>query len=155
MTDDLPVPHSFLAQSVVPLYIGGVETLACDGGTMDVVYPATGTPTARVAKATAPDVDKAVAAATRAQTGWARLSPRARSRLLEDLATALEVHAADAALMEVRQTGKTITEAQGDVSRAIDGLRYYAAAALMNRGETIEVDEHRRAQTIREPIGVI
>jgi acyl-CoA reductase-like NAD-dependent aldehyde dehydrogenase len=113
--------------------------------------------TAKVARAGLTEAQAAVDAAHRAQTEgpWGRMSGRERGRMLERLAAALEASADDFAMLELLQTGKPITEARGDVSRAIDGLRFYAAAALMNRGETIEVDSHRRAQTIREPIGVI
>lgn len=150
-----PALQSFLAREVIPLHIDGADVPASDGGFMDVLYPATGEIAACVARASIPDVNAAVAAAAGAQAGWAQLGARRRSMMLHDLARALEERSDVAALLEVRQTGKTITEAEGDVSRAIDGLRFYAAAALMNRGETIEVDAHRRAQTIREPIGVI
>ncbi len=149
--------ESFLARPVIPLHIDGNSVFAADGATMPVIYPATGTVTAVVARASVADAEAAVSAAHTAQVigPWSRTSGRDRSRLLEMLADRLASHAEDFATLEVRQTGKTITEARGDVSRAIDGLRFYSAAALMNRGETIEVDRHRRAQTIREPIGVV
>lgn len=147
----------FLAGPVIPLHIDGKPTFGAEGATMPVVYPATGDVTAVVARASVADAETAVMAAHTAQTvgPWSRTSGRDRSRLLELLADRLALHAEDFAVLEVRQTGKTITEARGDVSRAVDGLRFYAASALMNRGETIEVDRHRRAQTIREPVGVV
>lgn len=149
--------EGFLARPVIPLHIDGNPAFAADGATMPVIYPATGAVTAVVARASVADAEAAVSAAHTAQVmgPWSRMSGRERSRLLEMLASRLANHAEDFARLEVLQTGKTVTEARGDVSRAVDGLRFYAASALMNRGETIEVDRHRRAQTIREPIGVV
>jgi len=153
----ISILEGFLERPVIPLHIDGQAAFAADGATMPVVYPATSDITAVVARASIVDAEAAVTAAHNAQTTgpWSRMTARERSRLLENLAGKLADHAEDFATLEVRQTGKTITEAQGDVSRAVDGLRFYAAAALMNRGETIEVDRHRRAQTIREPVGVV
>lgn len=152
-----PLIRDFFSRPVVPLHVDGVDLLAADGADMEIIYPATGAVTAKVARAGLAEAQMAVDAAHRAQSEgpWGRMSGRERSRMLDRLADALEASAGDFALLELLQTGKPITEARGDVARAIDGLRFYAAAALMNRGETIEVDNHRRAQTIREPIGVI
>lgn len=154
MTDLL---HRFLSRTILPIWIGGAAEDTTTMGNMEVRNPATGQHVARIAVAGPIEAERAARAARQAleQGAWPDTTPRQRSRLLEQLAARLADESDSFARLEVLQTGKTITEARGDVARAVDGLRYYAAAALMNRGETIEVDNHRRAQTVRVPVGVI
>jgi len=148
---------TFLAQRPVPMLIDGAFCAASDGRTMPLIYPATGEVIAIVARGGLADAARSVAAARHAfdSGSWPRLKGKERGALMERLATALEAAGEDFAVLEVLQAGKSITEARGDVARAVDGLRYYAAATRMNRGETIEVDQGTRAQTVREPIGVV
>lgn len=154
MTDFL---NRFLARETQPLWIGGDYVEKTSGGTMAVQNPATGRKIAEIALAGEQEVEDAARAARQMleNADWSELSPRRRSRLLESLAERIAAQSECFARLEVMQTGKSLTEARGDVARAVDGLRFYAAAALVNRGETIPVDNNHRAMTIREPVGVI
>lgn len=157
--DDARIPDSvrtLLAAQHMPMIVDG-RPVADPDRVRHIHYPANGFPVASVAQGQPSDVARAIKAARAAfDSGvWSRLRGGDRSLLLERLAAALEASAEDFAMVEVLQTGKPITEARGDVARAVDGLRFYAAMARMIRGETIEVDGHKRAQTIREPLGVV
>jgi len=59
----------------------------------------------------------------------------------------------------VLDTGKTITEAMGDMGLVIDHLTYYAAAARTVTGETRETndlfDREKQVLTVKEPYGVV
>ena len=71
--------------TVEGLVIGGTRIEASDGGTFEVFDPSTGEVLARVAKATAADVDRAVAGgrARRSKSkAWGGMPPAERGRVL-------------------------------------------------------------------------
>ncbi len=85
----------------------------------------------------AADIDDAVKAAQQAfDGGWKDASPGERQRVLSEMAHAVEENRKTLATLEVLDTGKTITEAMGDMGLVIDHLTYYAAAARNVNGET-------------------
>jgi acyl-CoA reductase-like NAD-dependent aldehyde dehydrogenase len=53
------------------------------------------------------------------------------------------------------QTGKPIRESRGDVARALDGIRFYAASARNIRGEVIDVSDQHHSYVVSSPIGVV
>ena len=74
------------------LFIGGRWRDAEGGATLDVEDPATGETIGEVAKGSAEDVDRAVAAAERAFPSWAEVSPGQRALALLRLADLVEEH---------------------------------------------------------------
>jgi alpha-ketoglutaric semialdehyde dehydrogenase len=96
-------------------------------------------------------VDRAVAAAT----GWRRAPGAARAKALSDAATALEQRSAEITDLVVREVGKPISEARGEVARGVAILRYYAQAALLPDGETIPAAAADQLLMARHvPVGV-
>jgi alpha-ketoglutaric semialdehyde dehydrogenase len=96
-------------------------------------------------------VDRAVAAAT----GWRRAPGAARAKALSDAATALEQRSAEITDLAVREVGKPISEARGEVARGVAILRYYAQAALLPDGETIPAAAADQLLMARHvPVGV-
>ncbi|MSQ54551.1 MAG: aldehyde dehydrogenase [Betaproteobacteria bacterium] len=146
-----------MARAPLPLVIGGREAPSLSGETRSLYYPATGEPLASVCEGGVPDAQAAVQSARRAfDSGpWPRLAPAERSRMLERLAGLMERDARMLAELETLETGKPIAESAGDVARAIDGVRFYAAAARMCRGETIPLSGRLAISTVREPLGVV
>jgi alpha-ketoglutaric semialdehyde dehydrogenase len=78
-------------------------------------------------------VDRAVKAAAR----WRETPGAARAKALSDAATALEQRSAAITDLVVREVGKPVSEARGEVARGVAILQYYAQAALLPDGETI------------------
>jgi RHH-type transcriptional regulator, proline utilization regulon repressor / proline dehydrogenase / delta 1-pyrroline-5-carboxylate dehydrogenase len=77
--------------------------------------------------ATPDDVDTAIQSATKAQFAWNAAGGHARAKILDLAADLFERdHAALMAVL-VREAGKTLDNAQGDVREAVDALRFYAA----------------------------
>jgi len=72
------------------LFIDGQWVDGVDGGTIDVINPHDGSTITAIAEATAPDVDKAVAAAQKAFPAWSRMAAMDRGRLLLKLADRIE-----------------------------------------------------------------
>ena len=83
----------------------------------------------QVAVADEAAVNDAVAAAMRAQHDWDALGGEARAQLLERAADLYEENMTRLMAIMVREAGKTVDNALGDVREAVDFLRYYAAEA--------------------------
>jgi phenylacetaldehyde dehydrogenase len=145
------------------MLIGGAWIESESDRVLTVTDPATGLPVTTVPAATRADVDRAVAAARRAFEGaWSTFRPVQRERLLLKLADLLERHADEFAELETLDNGKLLVMARhGDVTIAIDSLRYMAGWATKIEGTTITPSfayvpgMQFCSQTLREPVGVI
>jgi betaine-aldehyde dehydrogenase len=144
------------------LLIGGAWRDASDGGTFDVIAPASEDVIAHLAAATATDVDAAVRAARTQLDGgeWSQLTGADRRMLLFRLADLIERDAGELALLEAVDGGKPIFEPTVvDVPNTIDTFRYYAGWADKIEGRHVHANPHmgqaRHSYTVREPIGVI
>jgi aldehyde dehydrogenase (NAD+) len=128
-----------------------------EGGSFDTLNPATGEVLAKVAAASAKDVDKAVRAARRAlESGpWATMDAADRGRLMYKLADLVERDSKDLAALESLNCGKTITDAIGDMQGVVNTLRYYAGWADKIEGRTVPVRGSFLSYTLRQPVGVI
>lgn len=79
--------------------------------------------------ATSAQVDDVVALATRAGAAWAKVTPADRARVLRAAAQHLEAARTDLVAAMVHEAGKTVAEADPEVSEAVDFAAYYAQAA--------------------------
>ncbi|WP_149204829.1 proline dehydrogenase family protein [Actinotalea subterranea] len=77
------------------------------------------------------DVDDVVARAVAASETWAAVPPERRARVLRRAADHLEAARADLVATMVQEAGKTVAEADSEVSEAVDFARYYAEQALL------------------------
>ncbi|MBM3269832.1 MAG: aldehyde dehydrogenase family protein [Candidatus Sericytochromatia bacterium] len=129
-----------------------------DGGsTYEVKNPATGELLGYAIDGSAADVDRAVKAARAAfdDGPWPRMNASERGRILLRVADLVEKYAEELATLEVRNTGKTYSEAlKGDLPPSWDIFRYYAGWANKFHGETIPVDGPYLNFTLHEPVGV-
>ncbi len=140
------------------LLIGKEFTDAQDGATYADSNPATGARLADVADANAADVDRAVQAARAAfETGkWATMAASRRAKIIYKIAQLIAERASDLALLEVRDNGKTINTAKGEMSAIVDCFEFYAGAATKNYGDTLPGPmPNYLAYTQREPVGVV
>jgi aldehyde dehydrogenase (NAD+) len=130
---------------------------AFDSGTFDTLNPATGEVLAKVAHATAKDVDAAVRVARKAvESGpWARMDAADRGRLMFKLADRIAEEAGELAMLESLNCGKTIRDSRGDVEGVVNTLRYYAGWADKIEGKTVPVRGNFLSYTLRQPIGVV
>ncbi|WP_424969835.1 aldehyde dehydrogenase family protein [Dinoroseobacter sp. S76] len=112
-------------------FIGGAFLAA--GKTFATANPARAQELAQVTQASVADVDAAVAAARKAQPGWAKLGGAGRARVLYALARLLQKHARLFAVLETLDNGKPIRESRDiDIPLAQRHFYYHAGmAALM------------------------
>ncbi len=82
-----------------------------------------------VVDATPEAIDEAIKAAEAATHRWDRIGGTKRAEMLDAAADLFERNRARLMAVVVREAGKTLETAQGDVREAVDFLRYYAAEA--------------------------
>jgi aldehyde dehydrogenase (NAD+) len=106
------------------MFIDGAWTEPEESRLFDSVNPANGKPFARVTQATSAEVDAAVAAARRAQEGWARLPGHARARYLYAIARQVQKHSRRLAVLETLDNGKPIRETR-DIDIPLVARHFY------------------------------
>jgi len=137
------------------LYIDGRWRPAADGGRFDVIDPATEKRIASVADADAADAIAAVDAAAAAQPTWAAVAPRQRGEILRRAYERMAAGADSLAELIVRENGKPLPEARGEVLYAADFLRWYAEEAVRIDGTFATAPAGtNRMLVLRQPIGV-
>ncbi|YCK80915.1 aldehyde dehydrogenase family protein [Arthrobacter sp. D3-18] len=105
---------------------------------------------------TAHDVDAAITAAAAAQPGWAAMPAPSRGAVLIAAGNLLIERQAAIAEDLVREEGKTLAEAKGEVKRASDVLHFFGSLGWAATGEVLPSGlPDTTITTRREPLGVI
>ena len=146
------------AHSVSPkgMLIGGQWVESASGARLTVENPAKKKPIAEVPRGNAADVDRAVAAATKAYAEWRKVPPRERGKALLKIAEALQARAEEMARTIALETGNALrTQARGEAAMTADIFRYFGGLASELKGETVPLGEHVLSYTRREPLGVV
>jgi alpha-ketoglutaric semialdehyde dehydrogenase len=101
------------------------------------------------------EVAVAVERARAAAKTWRRTPAPARSAALAAAAAAMEQRAGEITALTIREVGKPVSEARGEVARGVSILRYYAQLALLPDGETLPAaDPDALLMARRRPVGV-
>jgi betaine-aldehyde dehydrogenase len=138
------------------MFVDGGWVNSSDGGTRDVINPATGEVIASVQEGTAEDANRAVAAAKRAFETWYDSTPKERQVALLKLADAIEAHGEELVNLEALNVGKPYAVTMSEeLPPIVDNLRFFAGAARTLEGRS--AGEYMAGFTSfirREPIGV-
>ena len=102
----------------------------------------------------AADVNRAVAAAEKAQPGWAALDIKERGKYLKQMAKRIRERGEELLHTEVMDTGNTISKMKGDIEQSAEQLEWYTGLAIEMKGETIPASAKNLHITVREPYGV-
>lgn len=140
------------------LLIGKEWVDAQGGATYANFNPATGVAIADVANANAADVDRAVKSARAAfESGkWATMAASRRAKIIYKMAQLIAERANELQLLEVRDNGKPLSTAKGELSAIVDCFEFYAGAATKNYGSSLPAPmPGYLAYTVREPAGVV
>jgi glyceraldehyde-3-phosphate dehydrogenase [NAD(P)+] len=139
------------------LHIGG--TWRTPDGYIEVTDLAEGGQFARVAAATPADADDALAAAKRAGPELRETTVVQRANWLSAIADGIEARAEELAEIIVREAGKPIAGARGEVEAAAERFRRAVEEARSLSGEyvegTTEGHEGWRAIVRKEPVGTV
>jgi alpha-ketoglutaric semialdehyde dehydrogenase len=140
---------------IIPNQIGGVDRPAHDGRTFAKLDPATGTLICRVAQSSSDDVERAVAAAKKAQPAWADLTVVKRGDVLREIAILMRTHRAAIADLVARETGKSKKDALGETDAAIEMGFFVAGEGRRFYGQTTtSAVPNKTALVVRQPLGV-
>ncbi|MCB1464269.1 MAG: aldehyde dehydrogenase family protein, partial [Nitratireductor sp.] len=137
-------------------FIGGERVAGTSGRTADVYNPATGEVEAKVALASAAELNAAIENAKAAQPAWAATNPQRRARVMMKFVDLLNRDMDKLAEALSREHGKTIPDAKGDVIRGLEVAEFCIGAPHLLKGEFTEgagpgIDLH----SVRQPLGVV
>jgi lactaldehyde dehydrogenase/glycolaldehyde dehydrogenase len=127
------------AQDWSRMWVDG-RWVAGEAGTRPVLSPTTGQPLAEVGEASPAQASEAIEAALRAQPAWGALSALNRSRVMHRIAALVRENAEELARLVVREQGKPIAEARGEVGGAAEFFTYFAEFARRIQGEILPSD---------------
>lgn len=139
-----------------PHHLIGKDWVASEtGDTLAVIDPSTAEPFAELARGTARDIDRAVAAAEAALAGdWGRMIAADRGRVLQRLGRLIADHIDPLAALEAKDVGKPLSQARNDAVACARYFEFYGGAADKVHGQTIPYLDGYTVMTLREPHGV-
>jgi malonate-semialdehyde dehydrogenase (acetylating)/methylmalonate-semialdehyde dehydrogenase len=137
-------------------WIDGASNAGASDRSGLIFNPALGEPSARVRFASAGDVDRAVEAATRAFAGWSRTALGKRATVLFKFRELVERHAEELTRCIVREHGKVLADARGEVQRGLEVVEFACGIPHLSKGEFSEnVSANVDSYSIRQPLGVV
>ncbi|HEY4066134.1 MAG TPA: aldehyde dehydrogenase family protein [Burkholderiaceae bacterium] len=139
-----------------PLYIDGVWRAGSEQQTSEDFNPLDGSLYARVAQASAADVDAAISAAHRARGAWAAMPASAREAILLKAADVVAASVDEIRDVLINESGSTFGKSMFEVFYCVDLLRVAAGAVRQVCGDTMPMTMPGQiGMTIRQPLGVI
>jgi malonate-semialdehyde dehydrogenase (acetylating)/methylmalonate-semialdehyde dehydrogenase len=137
-------------------FIGGKPVAGKSGRFSDVFNPATGEVTARLALATAAEVDAAVQSGRQAFPKWAQTPPLTRARVMFRYKELLEKNRDKLARAIGAEHGKVLGDATGEVTRGIEVVEFACGIPHLLKGEFTEnVGTNVDCYSVRQPLGVV
>ena len=138
-------------------FINGLWRTSSSGELLESQNPANFSETVgKFPSSTTEDVDSAVVAAKGALSYWKDLSALERGHFLHKTADILEKKLDDIARTATLEMGKTLAETKGEVTRAVQILRYYAQEGYRKMGDNIPSGGSKNLLfTTRVPVGVV
>jgi aldehyde dehydrogenase (NAD+) len=141
--------------SVVPNVVNGREVEALAGERFEKRAPATGRLLAHVSRSREPDVRSAVSAARCAQPAWAEATVVARGDMVRAIALGLRERLDDVARLVALETGKSLKDARGETTAAVEMGMFVAGEGRRFYGRTTtSAVPNKTAMTVRQPVGV-
>ena len=126
------------------------------GRTSPVTDPATGQVTAQLDLATTAEVDAVVASAKAAAVGWSQTSIAQRTRLMFRFRELVEANRDEIARRLSAEHGKVLSDAGGEVARALEAIEFACGLAELLKGDyTEQASNGVDVYSIRQPLGVV
>ncbi len=140
----------------VNLLIDGKWSPAAEGGTLEVLNPATGEVLNTLAKAGRTDLDRALAAAERGFKVWSRTSAYERSKVMRRAADLMRQRVDAIAPLMTLEQGKPLAEAKMETGLAADIIEWFAEEGRRAYGRVIPARAPGIYQlVIKEPVGPV
>ena len=130
-----------------------VESKSSD--TMEVINPATGEAFDTITFATEEEVNEAIEKSKHAQLEWEKVPAPTRAEHVKLLIPLLEQNKDELAKLYVKEQGKTLAQAEGEIDKAVKFIDYMTSLSMRNKGEVLQNSvSHEMIQLIKKPIGV-
>ena len=136
-------------------FIAGRGVAGTSGRHSEVFDPNLGEVQARVALASAAELDGAVQAALAAQPAWAAVNPQRRARVMFAFKRLVEARMDELAALLSSEHGKVIADSRGDIQRGLEVIEFACGIPHALKGEYTEgagpgIDVY----SMRQPLGV-
>ena len=119
-------------------FIAGEPVKGKSGRFGDIYDPNTGEVQARVALATAAELDAAVEVAKAAFPAWAATNPQRRARVMFAFKRLVEANIDELAHLLSSEHGKVIADSKGDIQRGLDVVEFACGVPHLLKGEYTE-----------------
>lgn len=137
-------------------FINGVWQDAGNGGTWEVLNPATETMVAQVAFGDAADAHAAIDAAHAAFLSWSKRNAWERAEILKRVASLMRERVEALAEITVAEAGKPRAEARGEWIVAAQFFEWFAEEGKRAYGQVIPANRNnKRMSVILQPIGAV
>jgi succinate-semialdehyde dehydrogenase/glutarate-semialdehyde dehydrogenase len=135
--------------------IGGEWQDAADGAHFTVHNPANAEIVGHAPLCTTADVERAIETAHAAFSAWRDLTAKTRAQLLRRWFDLILAHRDDLAVIMVREQGKPLAEARGEIDYAASFIEWFAEEARRVYGDVVPSPwADRRMFTLKQPVGV-
>ncbi|MDO8252594.1 MAG: benzaldehyde dehydrogenase [Rhodoferax sp.] len=128
---------------------------ALNGGTREVIEPATGQVLCTVGIANAADVASATRAAALAQKTWVAVPPREKAEVFRRAAALFQQHFDELALFAARETGGILPKGQHEIREATLICNLAASMPLQSQGHVLPSVPGRTSLARRVPHGIV
>ncbi|KRA62390.1 methylmalonate-semialdehyde dehydrogenase [Caulobacter sp. Root655] len=140
----------------IPHFVGGRAVEGRSGRFGDVFDPNTGRVQARVALASAGELDAAIANAAAAQPAWAATNPQRRARVMFEFVRLLNANMDELAHLLSSEHGKVIADSKGDIMRGLEVIEFACGIPHLLKGEyTQGAGPGIDVYSMRQPLGVV
>ncbi|ULQ55378.1 NAD-dependent succinate-semialdehyde dehydrogenase [Flavihumibacter rivuli] len=137
-------------------YINGQWVDAIDGGTHELINPATEELITVLSYGNGKDCHAAIDVAEQAFHSWSKTTPYTRAEILKKAANYIREHIETLARDMVMESGKPLLEAKGEWTVAANLFEWYAEEGKRAYGKVIPTNRlDKRSSVIWQPMGVI
>jgi aldehyde dehydrogenase (NAD+) len=144
-----------VTQQKIRNWIAGKEADPCEGRWLEKRSPSTGKPIALFARSMKGDVSRAVSSAKAAFQGWSSRTVVSRADTLREAAILLRARQRVIAELVSRETGKSMKDALGETSGAVEMGFFIAGEGRRFFGRTTtSAIANKTAMTVRQALGV-
>lgn len=136
-------------------FINGAWQAPANKRLMDTFDPGRAEVFHQIPSGDAQDVDDAVTSSKQAfEKSWQHVTPAARADILRNAAQLVGQHREKLAVVEALDCGKTLDDAESDITGCQNYLNYYAGATDKLQGDTVPLGPDYLSMNILEPVGV-
>ncbi|KAJ1346973.1 putative methylmalonate-semialdehyde dehydrogenase [acylating], mitochondrial [Parelaphostrongylus tenuis] len=152
----LSTTTSAYGESTVKMWIDGRPVESKTSEWIDLTNPATNEVISRVPKCTQAEMQTAVDSCKKAFDSWKSVSPLTRQQALFRLQSLIKRDMKKIADNITKEQGKTLPDAEGDVSRGLQVVEHACSVPSLMLGETLpNVSRDMDTYSWRIPLGVI